>query len=423
MGPSDELKLLLDRIAKLEKINRALMDRVENTVSQQGSAFSFFEKNSLLQTEVEKKTNQLENARLQLQKTTRALNEAVMIVEFDKSGKITGLNDKFRSVSGYGDNDILGKHMDVISEGFLQEHSILSTKESSVEKKSFRGEVSNRKKDGSLFWSDCIVFPIMDKSNQVKGYISVGIEITEKKLNQEKLYHSDKLASIGVLAAGVGHEINNPLAISAANLSMLRKQLEKINISDEKIFHKIEMIEKANHRIKNIVDGLRTYSRIDTDLMKDISLKEAIQSTLDLVSGIFKSSGINIIANMPPDSDYLVYANSGKMQQILMNLLTNARDAVETCSVKDITLDLKKISTHEVEVCVADTGVGVPEELINKIMEPFFTTKEVNKGTGIGLGLVDEFVKSFRGRLEIQSKENQGSQFRVILPLKQEVQL
>lgn len=214
----------------------------------------------------------------------------------------------------------------------------------------------------------------------------------------------------------MGHEINNPLMIALGNLSQISRMIKNDPLEHSKVDSKIEVIQLALKRIQKITEGMRIYSRMDNESKENISIQKAISSTLDLVTSIFKSQNIDLSTDIPSHQDFLITANPGRLEQILMNLLMNARDATEGKPERSIKVRLQQTGISEVLLSVSDNGSGIPSQLIHKILEPFFTTKGAQKGTGIGLGIVREFVNQFGGRLEIKTEINQGSTFEVFLP-------
>ncbi len=229
------------------------------------------------------------------------------------------------------------------------------------------------------------------------------------------IIHKSKLASIGELSAGVGHEINNPLTISIGNIELLKKELIESNF-DTKIFtKKIEVIELAHKRIKNIVDGLRTYSRADDEEKEIISFDYAVDQTFNLVQDIYESDGI-VIEKSIPDTKIYLKANLGKLQQVILNLITNAKDATVGQEKRIIHLKLQEINKSSFLFSVTDNGIGIPEDVRDKIFNPFFTTKKIGEGTGMGLGFVSEIVKGMNGKLSVESKLNEGTKFTIIFP-------
>jgi signal transduction histidine kinase/CheY-like chemotaxis protein len=241
------------------------------------------------------------------------------------------------------------------------------------------------------------------------------MDITEQTKLQKQVFLSSKLASIGELAAGVGHEINNPLAISVGNIALLKKELSKENSTNTLINNKIKQIEDGHQRIKNITDGLRTYARSDNDQTKIFPFRLAVDQTLNLIQEVYQKDGINIKIDLP-DTKVLISGHVGKLQQIIMNLVSNAKDATKGKEERQISFKLFLSGTDKFTFSVTDNGTGIPQHIKDKIFEPFFTTKKIGEGTGMGLGIVNEMVRSMDGTLNVKSEENKGSTFSIIFP-------
>jgi CheY-like chemotaxis protein/two-component sensor histidine kinase len=220
---------------------------------------------------------------------------------------------------------------------------------------------------------------------------------------------------LGELAAGVGHEINNPLSISSGFIVLIKKELEKDNYNNEAVYKKIEKVKHGHERIKNIVDGLRTYARSDTDDFKFISMREAIDQTVNLISGIYEKDGVSILKNNKEMALYTM-GSIGKLQQIIMNLISNAKDATAGQEKREIKLSLKEGENRTLIFSVEDNGCGISDDIKDKILNPFFTTKEIGTGTGMGLGITGRFVEEMKGELIIDSEVGKGSTFSIVLP-------
>lgn len=240
-------------------------------------------------------------------------------------------------------------------------------------------------------------------------------QISDLKEKDKTINHQSKLASIGEMAASVGHEINNPLAIVVGNVSLIKKGLNSTKVDKTEIIKKVNKIEDANERIRRIVDGLRTFARIDTEEMKAIPMREAVDKTIDLISELYERDGIKIIRDI--DKPHLfANGNIGKVQQIVMNFISNARDATKGQENREIRCSLKPFDQSRLIFSVKDNGTGMSEQVKARVLDPFFTTKAEGFGTGIGLGLVARFVKEMDGEIKIETKLGAGSTFSIILP-------
>jgi hypothetical protein len=232
------------------------------------------------------------------------------------------------------------------------------------------------------------------------------------ELEQQKkvAQHHTKLASIGELAAGVGHEINNPLAIAKGFLFSLQKKLAG---NDEQIINTFAKVNKALDRIATIVKGLRTFSRIDDVEPVHFDVIETLEESISLIEDMCKSEGITLINNTI-STPVGINGSKGKLQQIFINLISNAKDAVKTSENKTISISTK-MNQDKLQIIFKDTGCGIPNNIIDNIFDPFFTTKDVNEGTGIGLSLVYNFINELGGSISVTSEEAKGSEFIVEL--------
>ena len=233
----------------------------------------------------------------------------------------------------------------------------------------------------------------------------------EKKNLQDQLFHSEKLASIGTIAAGVAHEINNPLAIIKGTVGNLARRITSVD--DGK---RIKTINHAIDRVVSIVNGLRAYARVDTDRMEAIDINKVIIDTIPLVNDIVRSAGITICQNLDPDVPH-VRGNIGKIQQVIINLLNNASDALkERPTDRQINIETLHPDGETVTLRISDNGPGIPAAILGKILDPFFTTKEVGKGTGLGLSISSSIIESFGGTFSVSSVYGEGASFHITLP-------
>ncbi|HAZ13828.1 MAG: hypothetical protein A2X86_14465 [Bdellovibrionales bacterium GWA2_49_15] len=234
----------------------------------------------------------------------------------------------------------------------------------------------------------------------------------EKQMVQAQLLHSSKLASIGTLAAGVAHEINNPLMIIAGYVEIMEGKFRKNGAPGD--LEVIEKIKNAMKRIVKIVNSLRLYAREDNDKIEQVDIHACIQETLVLIKEIYDKENVKLETHFHAQ-DFLTKANTGKLQQVLLNIISNAKDALNGSSQGIIGITTKNGEDCTV-VEIADNGAGIPKHLSEKIFDPFFTTKEPGKGTGLGLSICHTIVRSFGGTISVDSQPGRGTTFRISLP-------
>jgi len=234
---------------------------------------------------------------------------------------------------------------------------------------------------------------------------------------KSQLYHAQKLVSVGQLAGGVAHEINNPLAIIESEAGLIRDMLDPalaLESSPEAIIGELDQIDKAVHRAKSVTQKILSFVRRTDPQLIPCNINQLCD---DVVSGVkeqeFKVSNITLVRKYAPDLPELML-DPDLLRQVLLNLVNNASEAVTEGGV--ITLRTRR-EGDVVKISVADTGEGMTAEKTEKIFMPFFTTKEVGKGTGLGLPISLNIVEGFGGRIEVRSTPGAGSEFTVVLPV------
>jgi two-component system, NtrC family, sensor kinase len=240
----------------------------------------------------------------------------------------------------------------------------------------------------------------------------------EKEIVRSQLEHASKLASVGELAAGIAHEINNPLAIITSEIGLIKDKMNPefgySGKSCEGIDDHLENMREAAYRCRDITRKLLSFVRVDDVLMKEYSINDILD---DLIDGFFERefavSNIVIIKDYDPDLPRII-TDSNQLRQVILNLVNNASDAITPPGKITIT------TRHDddfIKIEVSDTGKGIKEEEISKLFLPFYTTKETGKGTGLGLSVSYSIIKNFGGNIEVESIPGKGSTFTVILPI------
>ncbi|WP_310491400.1 cache domain-containing protein [Dechloromonas sp.] len=393
------------------------------------------------------------------------IGNAVMIT--DAAGKIIWVNRSFTVLSGYTNVELLGQPPHLFNSGTQDAVFYRHFWQSISAGKTWRGDIVNRRKDGSLYTANQMVTPLFNAKGEITHYIAVLEDISERKrqevelkqnyehlktLNeqlenaQNQLLQSEKMASIGQLAAGVAHEINNPIGFVNSNLGTLKTYVDELleviraygaadpilaehpeinaNIASIKAQADLDFMGEDIHsllkesregisRVTRIVQDLKDFSRIDSMDWAVANLEQGLDSTLNIVTNEikFKADIVKEYAGIPG-----IECLGSQLNQVFMNLLVNAAQAIETHG----TITLRTGTTNDaVWVEIADTGRGIPPENLKRIFDPFFTTKAVGKGTGLGLSLAYSIVQKHHGKLEVRSEVGVGSCFRVEIPRRQ----
>jgi PAS domain S-box-containing protein len=274
-------------------------------------------------------------------------------------------------------------------------------------------------KNGDIKWVSTNAFPILNTDGSLKGYRGSDLDITERKKGeekqrklQEKAEMSSHLAAVGEMAAGIAHEINNPLTsiIGFADLLTQNRSLP------EDVRECLTVINHSSLRVKDIVKRMLTFARQIEPTQTAVDITELIDHTLELRSYALKTSNIKVIRDYTADLP-MITIDPGQIQQVLLNLVVNAEFAMRSAHDKGVlTIRAEKTASH-VRITVSDDGPGVPEDILNKVFNPFFTTKELGEGTGLGLSLSIGIVHEHKGDLRCESIPGQGASFILELPV------
>ncbi len=262
--------------------------------------------------------------------------------------------------------------------------------------------------DGRRLIVNVATTPLIGKDEQVIGRLLIFNDITERVNLEDQLVQAEKLTSIGLLSAGVAHEVNTPLAVISSQAQMLLKQMTP----DDPRTRTVEKIVKQSFRASEIVNSLLKFSRVSGAEYSEVDVNRVIRETLSLVEPMLRASQISLNTQLstavPP-----VYGNAGKLQQVFMNLIMNARDAMPHGG--ELTLATEN-ENSTIYIEVSDSGVGIPPDDLKKIFDPFFTTKGTSRGTGLGLAVTYGIIREHSGKIGVESTLGKGTTFRLEFP-------
>jgi len=252
------------------------------------------------------------------------------------------------------------------------------------------------------------ITPLVSKSGERIGRLLLFDDVTQRERMEEQLTQTEKLTSLGLLAAGVAHEVNTPLAVISNYIQMLAKQMP----GDDPRHAIIEKIVKQTFRASEIVNNLLNFSRTGAAELADIDVNRVVEETLSLVAHPLKTSHIHVVKQLGEPLP-AVRGSANKLQQVFLNLFLNARDAMPAGGMLEV-----RTAAHNgsVEIEVADTGPGIPREHIHRIFDPFFTTKASGRGTGLGLSVSYGIIKEHAGKIDVRSTPGKGTSFHVEFP-------
>lgn len=276
-------------------------------------------------------------------------------------------------------------------------------------------EYRSRSRDGQELFVEISAIPTEYQGRP--AVLAFARDVTERKAIQARLVEADRLAALGVLSAGIAHEINNPLAYLLLNLEFLSRELPTLPKDPGKLDAMMVRVRDAFHgaeRVASIVRDLRTFARADEGIRGPVDVQVALESALNIAGSEIKQKAtlVRDYQPVPP-----VDANPNRIEQVLLNLLLNAAQSIPGHETPNQEVRARLRSNDgQVNIIIEDTGSGISEDLLTKIFDPFFTTKPVGVGTGLGLSICRSIVRGLGGEISATSTPGQGSQFTVSLP-------
>ena len=350
-----------------------------------------------------------------------ALDEAAIVATTDQRGVITYVNDRFCQISKYSREELLGEDHRIINSGYHSKEFIRNIWTTIANGNVWRGEIRNRAKDGSIYWVDTTIVPFLDEHGKPFQYTAIRYEITERKLAEEHLLRAQRMESIGTLAGGIAHDLNNILSPILMSVDMLQLQ----NRSSEAT-RWLSIVRENAERGADLVKLVLTFARGMEGERVPVQVKHVIKDLITVLKETLPKT-IQVKFNISPEL-WVVSADPTQIHQVLMNLSINARDAMSlggilTITAENVTVDEnyarmnpEAVPGRYVMIAVEDTGTGMRPDVMKRIFDPFFTTKDIGKGTGLGLATALTIVHSHAGFINSYSELGRGTRFSIYLP-------
>lgn len=366
---------------------------------------------------------QRHDAEEMLRKLSRAVEQSAdLLIITDREGAIEYVNPAFEALTGYTRQEVAGQNPRILKSG--QQSRVLYQElwTTILSGRVFRGTLVNRKKNGDLFYAEKTIAPVRDAKGEITHFISTDRDITEKYKLEAQLRQAQKMDAVGQLAGGVAHDFNNLLMVISSYAELM---LDSIG-PNHHLHHNVQEIIDAARRAADLTRQLLAFSRKQ---MQDLQLLDLNQVIADVGKILARVIGEDIQLSIVRGANLAkVKADPVQIEQIVMNLATNARDAMPnggklTIETRNVTLDEAYVQEHSmvppgdfVLIDVTDSGRGIEPEHQPHIFEPFFTTKEKGKGTGLGLATVYGIVKQNGGFIWVYSEPGLGTTFKIYLP-------
>jgi PAS domain S-box-containing protein len=357
-------------------------------------------------------------------KAQQYLNIAgVIIVAINEEGVVSLINKKGCQVLGYKEDEILGQNWFDLC---VQERD--QDERKSLFKQVMAGEIDEAEdyeniivnKSGEeriIAWHNTT---LRDEKGNIIGTLSSGEDITVRKQTEEELIQSEKMVSLGQLAASVVHEVNNPLAGIMVYIKLFLKKYKENKLQDEKTEGQLLKMEKELDRTTRIIRNLLTFARQSEPSMSPVEINKVIDAAMPLVENQINLENITLAKNL--DSELpCVQADFDKIQQVLINIMLNAIQAMPEGGTLTITTSMARSVRirdsykNAVRIDITDTGVGISQENLKKLFTPFFTTKEKGVGVGLGLSVVHGIIAKHKGKIDVRSTPSKGTTFTIFL--------
>lgn len=362
-----------------------------------------------------------EEERRRLEKAIEQSNE--MIIMTDTELHIQYANPACKILTGYSPEELHGKPLGFLMSSVQNEVEYSDITDILHSGAAWQGHVVNIRKDSALYTVDANISPVKDAEGTIVNYVSVQRDISHEIALEKHTRHIQKMESVGRLAGGIAHDLNNLLTPIMGYSSMLLNTAEKNGTS----YTYVEGIIRASERARDLVQQLLTFSRKQMMSYSPLNVNTLLKNFQKLLQHTLRDNikiSVILYDKMP-----LINADAGQLEQVILNLAINAQDAMPeggtlTIETGVVELDEKYVSTHNgmspgshVVIKVSDTGSGMDEGVCEQVFEPFFTTKEKGEGTGLGLSTSYGIISSHRGTINVYSEIGLGSTFSVYLPI------
>lgn len=339
----------------------------------------------------------------------------------DPEGKIEWVNPGFTAITGYTAAEVVGGNPRKLKSGRHSEEFYRAMWATIRRGEVWSGEIFNQRKDGSIYQERMTIAPVRDESGGVAHYVAIKQDVTAEKQLEQQLARAQRLESIGMLASGIAHDLNNIFAPILLSMELLKLKYPTADARKT-----LEMVEGTCQRGAGIVRQLLTFARGIDGERTEVQLKYVLKEAAQILGETLPRSiqvETEIASNLPG-----VLGDATQLHQVVLNLAVNARDAMPEGG--ELKLGAQLVQLDEVgaarnhplkpgscvALTVADTGTGIPPEVVEHMFEPFFTTKPLGKGTGLGLSTVYGIVRGHGGAIEVQTRPGHGTVFTILLP-------
>ncbi|MGB6329901.1 MAG: PAS domain S-box protein [Halarcobacter sp.] len=363
----------------------------------------------------------------------KALESSInCILITDKDGNVEWGNKAFEELTGFEINEIKGKNpKEFISSKKQNEEFYTDMWETILNKKPWKGELINKKKDGTLYDEELIITPVLDEDNEIVNFIAVKEDITEKKLMllekeaKDKLFfQQSKMAAMGEMLGNIAHQWRQPLSAISTAATGTKLQKEMNVLTDSDFDYAMDLINNSTQYLSHTIDDFRSFFDVKNSKESKFFILDSIKKVLNLVSSQFVSKEIEIIKKI---QNVAIVSLENELIQVLLNILNNSKDALVKLKDEEKLLFINTyVKDKKLIVEIKDNARGIKEELLEKIFEPYFTTKHKSQGTGIGLYMSQDIIRNhLDGEILVENEiyeykgmKYKGAKFTIIINIK-----
>ncbi|OCA87724.1 hypothetical protein A8F94_07680 [Bacillus sp. FJAT-27225] len=336
----------------------------------------------------------------------KALNESSIIVILDPEGKITYANENYCGLSKYTMEELLGEEQSLLNSGLHPESFFRNIWNTINQGKVWKGEIFKKAKDGTYYWLYSTIVPVLGPDGEVLNFVEISHDITSRKKTEEMLMRTEKLSVIGELAAGVAHEIRNPLT----SLRGFARLLKENHTTNRDMY--LDIIMDEIERINHIVNDFMVLAKPYVVEFKKKELLPIIKHVVSLLESECHLNNIQIQLVTNGDmSGVTVFCDEHQLKQVFLNLIKNGMEAMPKGGNIVVLLSTDK---ENVYIDIKDNGLGMSEQMLNRLGEPFYSTKE--QGTGLGLMVSFTIIHNHKGTIKATSELDKGTTFRIQMP-------
>ena len=337
-------------------------------------------------------------------------------------------NQAFQAMTGYGQDELIGRNCRFLQGSETDPETIAEVRQAIAARQEIAVEILNYRKDGYTFWNALFVSPVFNAAGELVYYFASQLDVSRRREAEEELRHAQKMEALGRLTGGIAHDFNNLLQVMVGYLELIQSGLQKQEINRDKLKRGIDNARGAAERAANLTQQLLSFARKQRLEGRVLNLNTLAGSVRGMAERMLGGDVI-IVADISADL-WNCRVDPTQVEVALLNIMINARDAMAGRPDKRVTIATRNVEVSRDDpgrasnlgigryatIAVTDTGSGVPDEIIERVMDPFFTTKEEGKGTGLGLSMVYGFAKQSGGAAQIDSVEGTGTTIRMFFP-------